>query len=371
MDIDIKILTNLVTRFEELEKSVSTSDGYGNTRQMREYKKLSSKIPAVQKYIDGFADLTELQEIVDDKRTEVELLELAKDEIDELSEELKRQGEVLKISLLPDDPIDENNVIIEIRAGTGGSEAGLFAKDLFSMYTTFGTKNGFEVELIQYMDDETGLGSLREASFIMRKKDAYKMLKFEGGTHRVQRVPKTENSGRIHTSAATVVIIPEITNDDILEISEKDLRVDTFRASGAGGQSVQKTNSAIRLTHIPTGIVVQCQDERSQIQNKAKALVVLKSKIFKEQEVRKKKSLDDTRKKQVGTGDRSEKIRTYNFPEKRVTDHRINFVIYQLEDVLNGGKSLNIILEALQDRDKINRLENFDISDLFITHNDK
>ena len=304
----------------------------------REYKKAQQAIK----------DSLEILETEKDK----EIRELAQMEMDEAKDSLDGIEEELKILLLPKDPNDERNVIMEIRGGTGGEESSLFAGDLFRMYSMYADKHGFKIEILS--SNETGLGGYKEISFMVNGEGAYSKLKYESGTHRVQRVPETESSGRVHTSAVTVAVLPEA--DDVeIDINPNDLQIDTFRSSGAGGQHINKTSSAIRITHLPTGMVVECQDERSQYKNKDKALKVLKSRLLKIEQDKQNAEISENRKSQVGSGDRSEKIRTYNFPQSRVTDHRIGLTLYKLDDILNGN--IDEIIDALIAYDRAEKLK--------------
>jgi peptide chain release factor 1 len=271
-----------------------------------------------------------------------ELLELAKQELDNLEERKEKVEEELKLALIPPDPNDERNVIMEIRAGTGGDEASLFAADLYRMYVRYAERKGWKVELIDA--HPTDIGGFREVVFSIQGKGAYSRLKYEGGVHRVQRIPITESSGRIHTSAASVVVLPEAEEIDV-EINPEDLKVEVFRASGPGGQHVNKTDSAVRITHIPTGIVVQCQDEKSQHRNKEKAMRVLRARLMELERQRRQEEIDSKRREFVKSGDRSEKIRTYNFPQNRVTDHRIGLTIKKLDSFLDGD--MDEMIESL------------------------
>jgi peptide chain release factor 1 len=284
--------------------------------------------------------------------SESELKELAQMELDEAKESIERLSEQLKILLLPKDPNDERNVIVEIRGGAGGEESALFSSVLFRMYTMYAEKKGYKVEVINA--SETELGGYKEISFMIEGEGAYSRFKYESGVHRVQRVPETESQGRVHTSTTTVAVLPEA-EDVELEIDPNDLKIDTFRSSGAGGQHINKTSSAIRITHIPTGTVVECQDERSQYKNKDKALKVLKSRLLKEKQDKQASEIAADRKSQVGTGDRSERIRTYNYPQGRITDHRIGLTLYKLEDVLNGN--LDEVIDALVTADRAEKLK--------------
>jgi len=277
---------------------------------------------------------------------------LFEEEIAELKPKKEKLQERLPIMLLPDDPNDEKNVIVEIRAGAGGDEAALFAADLYRMYTRYAESKGWKVEVMSA--NESGTGGFKEIIFTIEGTDIFKYLKYESGVHRVQRVPSTESSGRIHTSTATVAVLPEAEEVDV-EINTNDLTIDTFRSSGPGGQSVNTTDSAIRITHKPTGLTVSCQDEKSQHKNKAKAMRILRARLQEKKEQEKQQERAEARKSQVGTGDRSEKIRTYNFPQGRVSDHRINLTIHQLDKILDGD--LDPVVEALIEEDNIKRLE--------------
>ena len=280
------------------------------------------------------------------------MLELLQEEIKGLKAQREQLDENLKILLLPKDANDDKNVIIEIRGGAGGDEAALFASELVRMYEMYAERHRWKTEMINY--NEIELGGVKEAVFMIQGVGAYSKLKFESGVHRVQRVPETESQGRVHTSTVTVAVLPELEEVEF-EILDKDLKIDTYRSSGAGGQHVNKTESAIRITHLPTGIVVACQDERSQIKNREKAMTVLKSKLFDYYQGQKDKEYADTRKSQVGTGDRSERIRTYNFPQGRITDHRINYTAYNLLEFMNGD--LDDLLTELQIADQKAKLE--------------
>jgi peptide chain release factor 1 len=279
---------------------------------------------------------------------------LAAAEIETLTAELDALDKHMKSLLLPRDPKDEKNVIVEIRAGTGGDEAGLFAAELYRMYVRWAEAHNFKTEELSIA--ETGLGGLKEVVFAVKGKGAYSKLKYESGVHRVQRVPVTESAGRIHTSAATVAVLPEV-DDFEIQVHDNDIRVDVFRSSGPGGQSVNTTDSAVRLTHIPTGIVIACQDEKSQLQNKLKAMRILRARLYEVEEQKRQDEMGATRRSQIGSGDRSEKIRTYNFPQSRVTDHRINLTSYQLATVMGGD--LDTFIEELSAFDQAERLEAF------------
>ena len=296
---------------------------------MKEIKSIEEIVMTYRKYKKAEQTVSESLEILNENADD-ELKEIAQAELDEAKQSIEEISEKLKILLLPKDPNDERNVIIEIRGGAGGAESALFSAVLFRMYTMYAEKQGYKTEVINA--SETELGGYKEISFMIEGEGAYSRFKYESGVHRVQRVPETESQGRVHTSTTTVAVLPEA-EDVELEIDPKDLKIDTFRSSGAGGQHINKTSSAIRITHIPTGTVVECQDERSQYKNKDKALKVLKSRLLKEKQDRQASEIAADRKLQVGTGDRSERIRTYNYPQGRVTDHRIGLTLYKLEDV--------------------------------------
>ena len=283
-----------------------------------------------------------------------ELRELAKMEIAEYEDEIPKMEDELKILLLPKDPNDEKNVILEVRAGTGGDEAALFAQDLLRMYLRYAERRGWKAEIMDIND--TDIGGVKEASVLIKGKGAYSRLKYESGTHRVQRVPDTESSGRIHTSAATVAVLPEV--DDVeVDINPNDVRVDVYRSSGNGGQCVNTTDSAVRLTHIPTGLVVTCQDEKSQIKNKDKAFKVLRSRLYDMKLREQNAEISEQRRSQVGSGDRSERIRTYNFPQGRITDHRIGLTIYKLDNFLDGD--IDEVIDGLITSDQAEKMKNF------------
>ena len=296
------------------------------------------------------------QTVVDDKEMldagqDKEFEEMIRLEMAEAEEIIERASEELKILLLPKDPNDEKNVIMEIRGGTGGDEAALFAADLMRMYSMYAESKNWKIDILS--SNPTDIGGYKEVSFSIEGQGAYSRLKFESGVHRVQRVPETESSGRIHTSAVTVAVLPEVEEVEV-EINQNDLRIDVFRAGGPGGQCVNTTDSAVRITHIPTGIVVSCQDEKSQHKNKDKAMKILRSRIYDVMEEQRHKEIADERKSQVGSGDRSERIRTYNFPQSRVTDHRINLTLYKLEQILDGN--LDEIIDALVTADQAAKL---------------
>lgn len=349
MSLDQK-LTQLVTRFEELRQHLSLpfEDQALFVKLSKEYAELTPLVEKIMEWREGQEEEKNLKDLLSDP----ELKEMAQEDLHRLHITLPLLFKEIQVLLLPKDADDERNAIIEIRAGTGGEEAALFAADLFRMYQRYAELQGWRVELMH--ESDTGLGGVKEASALISGKGVFAHLKFESGVHRVQRVPETETSGRIHTSAATVAVLPEAEEVDI-HIEEKDLRIDVFRSSGPGGQSVNTTDSAVRITHIPTGVVVQQQDEKSQHKNKAKALKILRSRLYEHQRSQKDAERAESRKSQVGSGDRSERIRTYNFPQGRVTDHRINLTLYKLDRILEGD-GLEEIIHALTAEDQATRL---------------
>jgi len=338
---------SMLTRLEEVEKKYieieqNLSKPEISPNEIHQFSKELSDLDEIigiyRQYKYTLEQIETNQALLKDK----ELGELAREEIDELVKDQDRLENQLRLLLLPKDPNDGKNVFLEIRAGTGGDEAALFAGDLFRMYSRYAEEKKWKVEVITL--NETGIGGLKELVASIQGKKVYSRLKYESGVHRVQRVPSTETSGRIHTSTATVAVLPEPDEVEI-EVDEKDLKVDTYRASGPGGQHVNKTDSAIRITHLPSGIVVQCQDERSQHKNRAHAMRMLKAKLYEIEEEKRKSDFADERKTQVGSGERSEKIRTYNFRDGRITDHRINLTLYKIEAILNG--ELDELIDAL------------------------
>ena len=329
---------------------VSQADLYRDL--MRESKQLEPLVETYRVYAKARAAEAEAKTILETAGVDRELRELAEEQWQESRHTAERLAEELKILLLPRDPNDDRNVIVEIRAGAGGEESALFANSLYRMYTLYATANGYATELVGA--NETELGGYKEISFMVTGHGAYSRLKFESGVHRVQRVPETEAGGRIHTSTVTVAVLPEAEEVE-LEINPADLQIDTFRSSGAGGQHINKTESAIRITHLPSGMVVECQDERSQHKNKDKAMRVLRARLFEQKQAEQQSAIAADRKSQVGTGDRSERIRTYNFPQGRVTDHRIGLTLYKLDAVLNGA--LDEVIDALITADRAEKLQ--------------
>lgn len=338
-------LSQICDRHEELGHLLSDGDVVAD-RQLfpklsKEYSELEPIVEVFAQYRSHFEALTEAQELVEED--DAELQTLAEETIEELNPKIDQTIEELQRLLIPKDPNDSANVFLEIRAGTGGEEAGLFSSDLFNMYVGYANSNNWTHEVINA--NTTGIGGYKQIILRLEGRDVFSKLKFESGAHRVQRVPKTESQGRIHTSACTVAVMPEFTDEVDINIDKSELRIDTFRASGAGGQHVNKTDSAVRITHLPTGVVAECQQERSQLQNREKAMNLLIAKLREaEMEERRSKEASD-RKAQVGSGDRSERIRTYNYPQGRITDHRINLTLYKLDEVLTG--SLDQIIEPL------------------------
>jgi len=336
----LKRLEEVEKKYLEIEKTLTKPDI--SPPEIHKYSKELSDLDEIveiyRKYKSVLERIEENRSLLKDK----DLAELAREELDGLENELPKLEGELRLLLLPKDPNDAKNVFLEIRGGTGGDEAALFAADLFRMYTRYAETNRWKVEIINL--SETGIGGLKEVILAIEGKNVYSRLKYESGVHRVQRVPATETSGRIHTSTATVAVLAEPDEVEV-EIDEKDLKIDTYRASGPGGQHVNKTDSAIRITHLPTGIVVQCQDERSQHKNRAHAMRMLRAKLYEMEEQKRRSELANTRKSLVGSGDRSEKIRTYNFKDGRITDHRIGLTLYKIEAVLNGD--MDELIDAL------------------------
>lgn len=345
-------LEDVEKRFEEVSKKISDPEVIARQSEwqklMKEHAAMVDVVEKYREYKKANKDLEQAKEMLNDK----ELKELAEMEIEEIKEKLPKIEEELKILLIPKDPDDDKNIICEIRAGAGGEEAALFAGTLFRMYSMYAENRHWKIDVLN--ENETGLGGYKEITFMVTGKGAYSRLKFESGVHRVQRVPDTESSGRIHTSTATVAVLP-VVEDVEIEINSADVKMEVFRASGAGGQHVNKTSSAVRLIHEPTGIVAECQTERSQTQNREYAMRLLKSRIYEQEKAKQDAELANERKSQVGSGDRSEKIRTYNYPQGRITDHRIGMSIYQMENFLNGG--LDEMIDNLIAADRAEKLK--------------
>jgi len=354
--LPINKVKEIISRYEMLEKTLSQTDIDKNTyvKNSKEYSSIGDIIIDVKNYIKMVEDKEGSEKILEDKSADKELKEMAELELNEIKEKIDELETKIKIFMLPKDEADEKNAIIEIRAGTGGLEASLFAGDLFEMYQKVASNNGWKTEIISISDSDAG--GYKEVVFSVTGKNVFSKLKFESGVHRVQRVPKTETQGRVHTSAATVAVLPEAEDVDV-KIDENELRIDVFRSSGPGGQSVNTTDSAVRITHIPSGIVVSQQDEKSQHKNKAKALKILRSKLYELERSKLEKERSSARKSQIGSGDRSERIRTYNFPQGRVTDHRINLTLHKLSDFLSGDV-FSEISDALQIQFQEQQLEN-------------
>lgn len=348
-------LSSIISRKEYLEsalanpQSLSSDDFITYSKELAELTPVATAAHTLQQLEK---EKSELNQMIKDSSTDPEMLSMAREELTLLQTKIQEQDQNLKLLLLPKDVADEKNAIIEIRAGTGGEEAALFASNLLRMYQRYCENRRWRFELLSA--NETGIGGMKEVSALISGKGVFRRLKYESGVHRVQRVPETEASGRIHTSAATVAVLPEAEEVDI-EIADKDLRIDVFRSSGPGGQSVNTTDSAVRITHLPTGLVVQQQDEKSQHKNKAKALKVLRSRLYELERAQAQAERSQSRKAQIGSGDRSERIRTYNYPQGRVSDHRINLTLYKLEEILNG-EALDEIIDALIADDQATQL---------------
>lgn len=347
----------ILDKYEELSKKVSDPEVIARQKEWQKLmKEMSDLEPIVKEYTaykKAKEELEEAKEILDMEDDE-ELREMAREELKDNEAAIEEYTENLKILLLPKDPNDDKNVILEVRAGTGGDEAALFGSDLLRMYLRYAERMRWKTELIE--SNETEIGGVKEVVMLVKGKGAYSRLKYESGVHRVQRVPETESGGRVHTSAASVAVMPEV--DDVeVNLDPNDVRIDVYRASGNGGQCVNTTDSAVRLTHMPTGLVVTCQDEKSQIKNKEKAFKVLKSRLFDLMQQEQNDKIAAERKSQIGSGDRSERIRTYNFPQSRITDHRINLTLYKLDSFLDGD--LDEVIDALITEDQAEKMKDF------------
>lgn len=349
-------LKSLENRYDTLNELLSDPEVISDSNKLREYSKeqsdLAETVTVYRDYKETVEQLEDAKVMLEDEEDN-DMVEMVQLEISELTDKHEQLEEQLKVLLIPKDPNDEKNVIVEIRAAAGGDEAALFAGDLYRMYTRFAEENRWKTEIIEATT--TGVGGFKEVIFMIKGKGAYSKLKFENGAHRVQRVPETETSGRVHTSTATVAVLPEAEDIDV-EVRNQDIKIDTYRSSGAGGQHVNTTDSAVRITHEPTGIVVSCQDESSQIKNREKAMKVLRARLYDMYQQEAQAEYDESRKSAIGTGDRSERIRTYNYPQGRVTDHRIGLTIQKLEQVLSG--ELDEFIEALLLDDQAKELEN-------------
>lgn len=349
-------LNGIEKRYEKINELLCSPDIISDQQEyaklMKEQKNLTPVVEKFREYKQYESTLTESKELLDAGGLDKDFRELVQEEFEQAKIDVERCSEELKVLLLPKDPNDERNVIVEIRGGAGGEEAALFAGELFRMYSMYAQAKGFKVEILS--ENPTELGGYKEIVFSVEGEGAYSRFKFESGVHRVQRVPETESQGRIQTSTATVAVLPEAEDVDV-ELDPADLQIDVFRSSGAGGQKVNKTSSAIRVTHLPTGMVVECQDERSQYKNKDKALKVLRSRLLEIEQAKHDAEIAGARKAQVGTGDRSERIRTYNFPQGRVSDHRIGLTLYKIEQIMNGD--LDEIIDALITADTAEKLK--------------
>ncbi|HBC95619.1 MAG TPA: peptide chain release factor 1 [Clostridium sp.] len=348
-------LNFIENKYEELSIKISDPEVIKNQKEWQKLCKENAEMEEVvlkyREYKKALQDLKDNREMLKEE-TDKEMKEMEQEEIKNLTERIDKIEDDLKVLLIPKDPNDDRNVFVEIRAGAGGEEAALFAADLTRMYTRYAERKGWGIETMSL--NATDIGGFKEIVFMVKGKGAYSRLKYESGTHRVQRVPDTESSGRIHTSTATVAVLPEV--DDVeVKVNPNDIRIDVFRASGHGGQCVNTTDSAVRITHLPTGLVVSCQDEKSQLKNKEKAMKVLKSRLYKKAEAERNASIAENRRSQVGTGDRSERIRTYNYPQGRVTDHRIGMTLYKLDSFLDGD--IDEMVDALITSDQAEKMK--------------
>ena len=344
-------LNELLEQEQQIADRMNSGQATGDefTKLTKEFSKIGKITPIIREFMDAKRAVQDAEEMMNDP----ELKEIAAEQFYKFKDKIAELEQKLQLALLPKDDADDKSAIVEIRAGVGGDEAALFAGDLYNQYIGYAAKHGWKVEVIE--ENPISLHGYKEIIFKIQGDGVYARLKYEGGIHRVQRVPETEASGRIHTSAASVAVMPEAEDVDV-QIADKDIRVDIYRSGGAGGQSVNTTDSAVRITHIPTGIVVTCQNERSQIQNKATAMAVLRAKLYEKERLEQQTSRDNLRGSMVGGGDRSEKIRTYNFPEQRVTDHRIKLTLYKLDDLMRGGEALDEMIDALIAHDQLEQL---------------